>query len=510
MSHSNLSESVSNQLVEFLGEMRRNWIAGAELHQEFRGSSPRAVREAVSFFFTDRHEWKSFAERLPEEMRRRDERWRDRLLWEPRRWVKLEVGRPTTEASQYFVVDPAVHFPLTTLRVALKSLGWQNSEGLEAVVNQASFGGESELRFAVVVKGNGQPRLSMKIPRARLGSVHRAAEITGMVNPAPDLLAWDEQNGYGDWVFWNADLRTGQVGLDYEGPFAGDPRTSDPRVRNVKVRVHGGEVQLGTYAPLVDFLPDPIPRIGSSSHYYQEFGNDILRHYPTAYQAGQLRDWLDRLPLTGYERILDAGGGHGGPAEQILERWPRVTLTLLTAVASQAAQASSRLARFGDRARVVVGDYEATPFTDEFYDAILFLESACYAQDFQRLSREATRLLRANGVLYVRDVFLRTPVSRAAAYERSEFEAVYRCQLRPSETLVQALRDAGCVGIKSESIDRLVDMRGWYAPMFGADGELNDFGRTHYRFFQQLPSTFQEVTARRSNATLATHNHPAA
>ena len=65
---------------------------------------------------------------------------------------------------------------------------------------------------------------------------------------------------------------------------------------------------------------------------------------------------LDRLPLDGGERVLDAGCGSGRVTERLAERLPRGQVVALDGSASMIEAAQDRLARFGDRVEYVVAD----------------------------------------------------------------------------------------------------------------------------------------------------------
>lgn len=62
---------------------------------------------------------------------------------------------------------------------------------------------------------------------------------------------------------------------------------------------------------------------------------------------------LDRMQLTGDERVLDAGCGTGRDAAALLERWPSVHLVGIDGSSNMIDQARERL---GDKAELVVAD----------------------------------------------------------------------------------------------------------------------------------------------------------
>ena len=70
---------------------------------------------------------------------------------------------------------------------------------------------------------------------------------------------------------------------------------------------------------------------------------------------------LDRLPLRGDERVLDAGCGSGRVTELLVERLPDGSVVALDGSPAMIEQARSRLARFGDRVEYVVADLGRPP-----------------------------------------------------------------------------------------------------------------------------------------------------
>jgi len=59
--------------------------------------------------------------------------------------------------------------------------------------------------------------------------------------------------------------------------------------------------------------------------------------------------------------VVDLGVGGGHVASAVLERFPRARVTGIDLSATELAGAQERLARFGDRVRLVEGDFRATP-----------------------------------------------------------------------------------------------------------------------------------------------------
>ena len=108
---------------------------------------------------------------------------------------------------------------------------------------------------------------------------------------------------------------------------------------------------------------------------------------------------LDRLALTGDERVLDAGCGSGRVTELLAERLPRGRVVALDASASMIDATRERLARFGDRIEFVVADLGQPLPVAEPVDAILSTATFHWVPDHDALFRNLAAVLRPGGWL---------------------------------------------------------------------------------------------------------------
>jgi len=108
---------------------------------------------------------------------------------------------------------------------------------------------------------------------------------------------------------------------------------------------------------------------------------------------------LDRLPLKGDERVLDAGCGSGRVTELLAERLPRGTVVALDGSPAMVEQARARLARFGDRITYVVADLGQPIPLAEDVDAILSTATFHWVPDHDALFRNLAGVLRPGGPL---------------------------------------------------------------------------------------------------------------
>lgn len=125
-------------------------------------------------------------------------------------------------------------------------------------------------------------------------------------------------------------------------------------------------------APVYDRIADPMAR----------WGNSVL----------------GRLPLTGDERVLDAGCGSGRVTERLLERLPRGSVVALDAAPGMLREARRRLARFDDRVTYVQADL-GRPIPIEPVDAVLSTATFHWVPDHDALFANLAAVLQPGGHL---------------------------------------------------------------------------------------------------------------
>jgi trans-aconitate 2-methyltransferase len=108
---------------------------------------------------------------------------------------------------------------------------------------------------------------------------------------------------------------------------------------------------------------------------------------------------LDRLPLRGDERVLDAGCGSGRVTERLAERLPRGHVIALDASPSMLAAARARLSPFGDRIDYVVADLSKTLPIDGTVDAVLSTATFHWIPDHDALFANLAAVIRPGGWL---------------------------------------------------------------------------------------------------------------
>jgi trans-aconitate 2-methyltransferase len=108
---------------------------------------------------------------------------------------------------------------------------------------------------------------------------------------------------------------------------------------------------------------------------------------------------LERLPLQGDERVLDAGCGSGRVTELLAERLPDGHVIALDGSPSMVDAARDRLARFGGRIEYVVADLGAPLPIEGDLDAILSTATFHWVPDHDALFANLAAVTRPGGWL---------------------------------------------------------------------------------------------------------------
>jgi trans-aconitate 2-methyltransferase len=108
---------------------------------------------------------------------------------------------------------------------------------------------------------------------------------------------------------------------------------------------------------------------------------------------------LERLPLAGDERLLDAGCGSGRVTEALAERLPNGHVVALDASPAMLEEARRRLARFGERVTYLQADLGRPLPIEPPVDAILSTATFHWVPDHDALFRNLAAVIRPGGRL---------------------------------------------------------------------------------------------------------------
>lgn len=104
------------------------------------------------------------------------------------------------------------------------------------------------------------------------------------------------------------------------------------------------------------------------------------------------------------ERVLEVGCGRGVGTELVLERFGADQVVAFDLDPDMVGRARRRLARFGDRARVEVGDVTAIDAAEASFDAVFDFGIVHHVPDWPKAVAEVRRVLRPGGRFYFEEV----------------------------------------------------------------------------------------------------------
>jgi SAM-dependent methyltransferase len=119
-------------------------------------------------------------------------------------------------------------------------------------------------------------------------------------------------------------------------------------------------------------------------------------------QRRMLADYLDDLPLTGGERVLEIGSGTGAIARVLAAR-PRVSAVIGIDPSEILVERAREQVDSDERLSFVVGDGRELPFDDASFDAVVCHTSLCHIPGPERVLAEAWRVTVEGGSLAVFD-----------------------------------------------------------------------------------------------------------
>ena len=140
---------------------------------------------------------------------------------------------------------------------------------------------------------------------------------------------------------------------------------------------------------------------------------NAFKTYENDYLQGK---WLaNRMNIKGNEKILDCGCGIGGVMKQISLLYPDTEIHGINISDGQIEMAKEVLKK-SNNCHLSVQDFSNTDYNDNTFDIVYFCESICY-NDYSKTIKEVYRILKPNGILYIKDLIIKCPKDKLTESE---------------------------------------------------------------------------------------------
>jgi len=249
-------------------------------------------------------------------------------------------------------------------------------------------------------------------------------------------------------------------------------------------------------------------------NYWEKVHSAYLEHVGTTFQAGRIKPGSQsqdarasnqylaaRAGILPGMRVLDAGCGVCGPAVDIASSIAGVSIAAITLSRAQARTAKELVGCTGilSPIHVYVADYHELPFKNAIFDLVFFFESSGYCYDSSKLYLEIQRVLRAGGILYIKDVFkVERQLSGKEEGELIEFDKTFATKTASMSETVNAISTAGLQILERRDLTEAVSTEHIREALFTLkDGTLcpTRFGELHIIAHRRLPVLFGEIRA---------------
>lgn len=184
------------------------------------------------------------------------------------------------------------------------------------------------------------------------------------------------------------------------------------------------------------------------TEYYRKHTPLIHRVFGDTYEGFPKPELLRYANLESATRVADLGSGFGGPSRLIVDQYPNVEhICCVNQSFAQLKIHARNLSSDAAKFHLLHGDYHSTGLSSNSFDRVLFLESLEHSYNLDKAMREAYRLLRAGGQIFIKGWFSEYPRKDWTLFTTAIEKANASC-FHDMHDLVNSMYNAGFIDVK--------------------------------------------------------------
>lgn len=225
-----------------------------------------------------------------------------------------------------------------------------------------------------------------------------------------------------------------------------------------------------------------------NTYMYLDVVETVIQSHRTTNESVMLNYYLHSMGAKNGIKMLDAGCGVCGPAIYFATQFDlKIDCVTNSHVQLQISRENIEKNGLLDKVKVFKGDYHFLDrdFCNNTYDVVYFLESYGHAFDNKKVLKAAAKILKNDGILYIKDYFIRDVANMRIINRISRnMNRVYRYNLPDLYHTIHILRNLDFEIIKIGSIDFETD-KGRKAVEFEKNMKIDLIGK--YKKYGTIP-----------------------
>lgn len=249
-----------------------------------------------------------------------------------------------------------------------------------------------------------------------------------------------------------------------------------------------------------------------NSEYYLKYLGDTLQAgtlktdlYPSGSNVFNetVKYFTNKIGVREGDVILDAGSGVCGPAITLANMFNKIKIHSITISDYQVEKSKELILFHGvkEKINVELMDYHHLIYQNNYFDEIIFFESFGYSDNPQLLLEECHRVLKYNGTILIKDVFVvENDLDQQELDELDDFNKVFVQKTPKMLDTVNILQKTGFCIISSNNLSEILTSEVFNEAM---QVKIGDFplskimSSNQHKTYTKAPVYFGEIIAKK-------------